>query len=243
MSFNRLPYDNCSYNQTLLESEGPGSYQLMTPANVSQMCMSDDPYIRAQYMGSRHVPGTSLIDVDSELMNITRPASECPSQKYIPHANSSSFCSSPNSHQGKSTDTIPANNRNGYTAMNSQPTKTEGFQSKPTGNHMNFSNCFTPTESTRLSNPPCTLRGTGWNRWEWLCKNPQDRVEVPFDHMIDSVLMAKDNHRPLIPRPLDQTLALPTATDEPMCETLYAAPEVPTGPPSVNWKSRAEYGY
>ena len=230
MSFNRLPYDNCSYNQTLLESEGPGAYHLMTPANVSQMCLADDPHIRAQYMGSRHVPGTSLIDVDSELMNITRPASECPSQKYVPHPNASTFCSAPNTHNMTATDTIPAN-------------RAEGFQSTPTGNHVNFSNCFTPTESTRLSNPPCTLRGTGWNRWEWLCKNPQDRVEVPFDHMIDSVLMAKDNHRPLLPKPMDQTLALPTATDEPMCETLHAAPEVPTVGPSVNWKSRSEYGY
>jgi hypothetical protein len=237
MSFNRLHYDNCSYNQTLLESEGPGAYQLMTPATVSQMCLADDPHIRAQYMGSRHVPGTSLIDVDSELMNITRPASDCANKKYVPHANNSSFCSAPNSHQMTATDTVPAS---GYTSLSEQERTVEGFKS---GNHMGFSNCFTPTESTRLSNPPCTLRGTGINRWEWLCKNPQDRVEVPFDHMIDSVLMAKDNHRPLIPKPMDQTIALPVATDEPMCETLHAAPEVPTVGPSVNWKHRAEYGY
>jgi hypothetical protein len=240
MSFNRLYYDNCSYNQTLLESEGPGAYQLMTPATVSQMCLADDPHIRAQYMGSRHVPGTKLIDVDSELMNITRSATACPSGKYIPHSGSSTFCSAPNSHSMASTDTIPSSGRSGYTSLSEQERTTEGFKS---GNHMSFSNCFTPTESTRLSNPPCTLRGTGINRWEWLCKNPQDRVEVPFDHMIDSVLMAKDNHRPLIPRPMDQTAALPVATDAPMCETLHAAPEVPTGSPSINWKQRAEYGY
>ena len=228
MSFNRLHYDNCSYEQTLLESEGPGSYKLLTPHNVDQLCMADDPYIRAQYMGAKHVPGTPLIDVDSELMNITRPASQCPTEKYIPHQSGTGMCSAPNSHSmGPSTDTIP-------------PLNHEGFKN---GNHMNFSNCFKPTESTRLSNPPCTLRGTGWNRWEWLCQNPQDRVEVPFDHMIDSVLMAKDNHRPLLPKPMDQTAALPTALNQPICETLGAAPEVPTGPPSVNWRQRADYGY
>jgi hypothetical protein len=37
------------------------------------------------------------------------------------------------------------------------------------------------TDDSRLSNPPCNLRGTGWNRWEWLCLNPQERVEIPFD--------------------------------------------------------------
>jgi hypothetical protein len=227
MSLNKLNYDNCSYNQSLLESEGPCSYQLMKPSNVNQMCMSDDPYIRAQYMGSRHVPGTSLIDIDSELMNITRPVSDCPSQKYIPHVNSSNFCNAPNSHNMIPTDTITPINRNN----NNYAEQKEGFNAT----HMNFSNCFKPTESTRLSNPPCTLRGTGWNRWEWLCKNPQDKVAIPFDHMIDSVLVAKDNHRPLLPKPIDQSLALPVPNSEVYCETLHAAPEVPTGPHSVTW--------
>ena len=32
---------------------------------------------------------------------------------------------------------------------------------------VDFKNCGMPlTENTKLSNPPCTLRGTGWNRWE-----------------------------------------------------------------------------
>lgn len=231
MSFNRLNYDNCSYEQTLLESEGPGAYKLMTPANVNKPCLAADPYIRAQYMGSKHHPGSSLIDVDSELMNITRPASDCPSRKYIPRNGQTGMCSAPNSNNMTTTDTIPPLNHEGFTSGTT------------TSQHMNFTNCFTPTESTRLSNPPCTLRGTGWNRWEWLCKNPQDRVEVPFDHMIDSVLMAKDNHRPLLPKPMDQTIALPVPMDKPICETLYAAPEVPTGPASVNWRRAADFGY
>ena len=33
---------------------------------------------------------------------------------------------------------------------------------------ISFDNCFKGSEDTRLSNPPCNLRGTGWNRWEWL---------------------------------------------------------------------------
>lgn len=65
--------------------------------------------------------------------------------------------------------------------------------------------CAAPTESTRLSNPPCTLRATGWNRWEWLCYDPQDKAVVPFDYLISNRIMVKDNHAPCLPNPLDQT--------------------------------------
>ena len=62
---------------------------------------------------------------------------------------------------------------------------------------------------TRLVNPPCTLRGTGWNRWEWLCRDPQDHALIPFDANIDTSLVVKDNHRPHIARPIDPSLAMP----------------------------------
>jgi hypothetical protein len=65
------------------------------------------------------------------------------------------------------------------------------------------------SEETRLSNPPCTLRGTGWNRWEWLCENPQDKAIQPFETNINNRLVVKDNHRPCIPTPMNNTLALP----------------------------------
>ncbi len=49
------------------------------------------------------------------------------------------------------------------------------------------------TEDTRLSNPPSTLRGTGWNRWKWLCQDPQERVLVPFDYEVDTRNTTRDN--------------------------------------------------
>ena len=56
-----------------------------------------------------------------------------------------------------------------------------------------FTDCFTSSEDTRLSNPPSTLRGTGINRWEWLCKNPQTDIEEPFDYQISSRILSKIN--------------------------------------------------
>jgi hypothetical protein len=68
-------------------------------------------------------------------------------------------------------------------------------------------------ENTLLSNPPTTLRGTGWNRWEWLCRNPQDKAIIEFNKGLDiganTNLIAKDNHRPCIPNPVKQSLSHP----------------------------------
>ncbi len=68
-----------------------------------------------------------------------------------------------------------------------------------------------PTIDTRLNNPPCTLRGTGWNRWEWLCQDPQDTALLPFDVGVDTALVAKDNHRPALPCPISAAPLLPPA--------------------------------
>ena len=55
-----------------------------------------------------------------------------------------------------------------------------------------------PDESTpqlfqRLVNPPCTLRATGWNRWEALPHQPQLTFETPFDHFIPSKMLDKES--------------------------------------------------
>ena len=51
---------------------------------------------------------------------------------------------------------------------------------------------------TRLDNSGCTLRGTGFNRWDWVPLNPQKNVMIPFDCMVDTKQLAKDSHRPSI---------------------------------------------
>lgn len=47
----------------------------------------------------------------------------------------------------------------------------------------------------RLTNPPCTLRATGWNRWVPLPHQPQQTFETPFDHFIPSKLLDKERCR------------------------------------------------
>ena len=70
--------------------------------------------------------------------------------------------------------------------------------------------CMAPTEDTRLSNPPNTLRGTGINRWEWLSCDPQERAIEEFDRIpVNYRMVAKDNHVPLIEVPEDQSAFFP----------------------------------
>jgi len=70
--------------------------------------------------------------------------------------------------------------------------------------------CAIPTESCRLSNPPCTLKETGINRYDFLCWDPQATALQPFDRIgINYRMVAKDNHVPLIDKPQDQSLFEP----------------------------------
>lgn len=43
-----------------------------------------------------------------------------------------------------------------------------------------------PMVFNKISNPPCTLRATGWNRWHPLFHDPQANFETPFDFFIPS---------------------------------------------------------
>jgi hypothetical protein len=49
-----------------------------------------------------------------------------------------------------------------------------------------------PHTYERLVDPPCTLRGSGVNRWEWLCQNPQANVMMPFEYQVNTQQSHKD---------------------------------------------------
>ena len=51
---------------------------------------------------------------------------------------------------------------------------------------------FKTNSYTRLDNPSSNLRGTGINRWEWLCRNPQSNVFIPFRNNLNTRLIMKD---------------------------------------------------
>lgn len=198
MSYTGLKYDDSAYDQLLRESIGTLKYQMNTP-QMSQ-CFIEDPNIMMQKGGVSVDRTKQMIDIDSELMGITRKLSHDPKTKYIPKMDKEgNICS-----ETKKINYDPCNN--------------------------------ITTEPTRLSNPSYNLRGTGWNRWEWLCQNPQDKLDIEFPTNINTNILSRDSHRPLVPIPGSSINSLPKESLNEKGKDVYSFDEVPTGPVSVDFK-------
>ena len=85
MSINRLRYDDCAYVHRLAETIGPGDYMTQTP-RICNECSHYAPGVmlqrKAGVAGEMDEVG-NLVDIDSDLLLLTRKASECPTQKYL----------------------------------------------------------------------------------------------------------------------------------------------------------------
>lgn len=234
MSFNRLNYDTCQYQQTLSESTGPGHYQLNTPPISCEPCYPKDVQSRLQHSGASVDTSRPIIDIDSEMLNITRPSSKCPSRKWVPQCEKYDANGYPCGQgvvgtcmQTECTDKTQVPN------MPREAKCPDQFSQKLT----HWRDCGKPVEDTRLVNPAGNLRGTGFNRWEWLCLNPQERVEIPFDTNISNRIVVKDNHRPCVPNPLSAEALLPKGTPTVECENTKSTCAAPTNAPSVHWQT------
>jgi len=81
---NRQVYDCCKYAQDLKQSVDPLQYNLYFGAQENCSKCIDD---QAWYRQDREV-----VDVESELWNITRPLSDCDQYKYNPNCKTSDSC-------------------------------------------------------------------------------------------------------------------------------------------------------
>lgn len=123
------------------------------------------------------------------------------------------------------------------------PTKKYLPQANENCSLKHFPDCRSiPNENTRLSNPPCTARCNGWNRWEWLCQNPQDKALIPFDFNISNRLVVKDNHRPCLPTPLNQANFLPVHNNsDSVVEYKQDIQQLENNIPSIHWRKSGSY--
>ena len=198
---NRLNDDSCEVWTNLRQSVGPGNYVLSQPLKC-EIPFVADPQLSSQGAQVSVCADRPLIDVDSELLGITRRAAKCPQSHYAA----------------------------GTPSCRLKHPRDATFESE-----------FDP-ESTRASNPGCTLRCRGWNRWEWLCDDPQSRAEVPFEWFVNYRNVVKDNHRPLIPSMLvDRAQPPPNATCVPVSEASpIVLSELPPQPLMAHWRSCGE---
>tara|TARA_Y100000389_G_scaffold104576_1_gene101455 strand:- start:1966 stop:2634 length:669 start_codon:yes stop_codon:yes gene_type:complete len=171
----RLNYDECSYEEKLKRTIGPGLYNLNVPDNDCDNCSQDinnDPAIRYQKYGPNTCTMDSAIDDSNELKGLNYKNTKCNTNGYLP-----------NKYQKKSKCNI---------------------------NGTNNRDCFAPQESTRLSHPSNTLKGTGINRFQWLYNDPQEFAIERFDRIpVNDRMLCKDNHIPLIELPNDDYEVLP----------------------------------
>jgi hypothetical protein len=194
MSFNRLKYDLCEIKKYNQETTGPGNY-IYDPPLISENCFNTNPSIINQKNGVSLNSNTDWrfysgpIDVESDLLNIARKNSKCPSLKYNPECNKEQC-----SNQGEPCGAGVKENCSGSNVPHDW--------NRPGDNNLyNFPNCYFPTEDCRLSNPPTNLRGTGWNRFNPLCHDPQFQVSFPGEILTSTRLVVKDNHRPSVVKP------------------------------------------
>lgn len=177
MSFTRNLYDTCSQKEQLEMSLTPGLYKLNTPVQC-RPCFQGNPNIFSQRNSANGKSNRFMFgSVDVES-----------DLKGI--NNVLSKCSK--------------NNFKKCDACNNPAKGT--YCDECSADLVSEEDCYFPTEPTRLSNPPCTLRGRGVNRFDPLCLDPQSQLEFPGQSNICSRTVMKDNFRPCIPIPAVNSL-------------------------------------
>ena len=186
MSFNGLNDDTCEKEFSVKQSVGPGNYKLQQPL-ICNNTYQENPSIRMQKNGvSMHQTSKwrfydGPVDVESELLNITRDASKCPSKKYIPE------CSECNCiFMDKAGGSITHNLCSQCLEKNIKNGKLCGDK-----NLVDFPTQNFPMQYTRTYQTP--LRGVGINRFEYPCIDPQANLFFPGKIQRSSRMMAKDH--------------------------------------------------
>jgi len=188
-SFERQMYDVQAYKRSIEESTGPLKYRL-DPLAVTRCdpCRPSQPgFISKTGVSITHQ--RPLVDVESDLLRLDIRASKDPNQDYRPTCPQCGNCSE------------------GYPCGGGVVANCQNCQEKL--HHLPICGPF--TDYTRISNPICTARGVGINRFQPLCLNPQDepRWLHPSEVGISYRNVVKDNHVPCIPKMIDPTPLLP----------------------------------
>lgn len=202
-SFERLMYDPAAYARDVKQSTDPIRHRLdPLSSNNCHPCRAPEP----GYIGKVGVSITHqrpLIDVESDLLRLSYRNTRDPQQKYLPK------CPEQGKQQGGSCqEGYPCG---GGVVAGCQYSQEELYH---------FPSCEIGTDYTRTSNPICTSRGTGVNRFHPLCLQPQDesRWLMPSECGISYRQVVKDNHTPCVPVPVDPTPLLPKGGELPCPE-------------------------
>lgn len=189
-TFERQFYDEEAYKQALKQSTAP-IMRILDPIAVTRCdpCRPGEPgYISKVGVSITHQ--RPLVDVESDLLRLNYRNTKDPNQEYKPTCPQCGSCSE------------------GYPCGGGVVAGCQNCQE----NLFHLPRCDIGTDYTRISNPLCTAREVGINRFQPLCLDPQDenRWLHPSEVGISYRNVVKDNHVPCVPRLIDQTPLLPT---------------------------------
>ena len=189
-TFERQMYDTAAYEAQLRQSTGPMAYLLNPIRNdVAKPARISDPgFIAKSGVSVTHM--RPLVDVESDLLGMDIKNTKDPNQLFQPKCPQ---C-------GCDTEGYPCGSGLNMGCSKCQ----ESLHHLP---RLNFNQDY-----TRISNPLCTGREVGINRFQPLNMQPQDehrwlhQAEVGVNYR----MVVKDNHVPRVPKLIDQTACLPT---------------------------------
>jgi len=196
-AFSRNKYDQGAYEQSLKQATGPLQY-ILDPARNDRCtpCRVPEPGFIGK-VGVSITHQRPLVDVESELLHLNIRNTDDPKAKYQPTCPDCGDCTE------------------GYPCGGGVVAGCKKCQEKLS--HLPM--CQFNTDYTRISNPICTSRGVGINRFQPLCLDPQDenRWLHPSEVGISYRNVVKDNHVPCVPKLIDQTPALPKGSGPVKC--------------------------
>lgn len=196
-AFSKLSWDTEAYNTQLKQSTGPFLHTLdpIYANTCGKVCRPSDIGYNGR-VGASLNKKNSLVDTESDLLLLNYTASKAPQYKYKPTFNKD--C--PNYTTG-----FPNGGGIQHEIMEQDACP------KVMNQKLHFPDCDIRTEYSRVSFPVCDLKCTGVNRFQPICQDPQhpSRWEHPSEVGINYRMVVKDNNRPCIPKPIDQTPALP----------------------------------
>lgn len=199
-NWSRTKYDQTSALLDTLQSTQSLIYRL--DPTFAQRCQQCRP-IGSGWIAKQGVSYNAqqpLIDTESQLFNLNKTQIINQTQKYL--------------NQCQSCQKIPSHQQNNVTLNSSDINQIDNCNCPNDQILSHLPSCNFNYEYTRISNPYTTLKETGVNRFDPICMNPQDqsRWQHPGEIGINYRLVAKDNHIPCIPKPIDPTPALPSPT-------------------------------
>ncbi len=162
----RTKWDDFRHMDDMRITSYPGRYYINPPAANCPTTFMVSPTTRLQKNGDSWVKGQWKTDVESDLKGINRVSTRVRAD--------AAECAAAG---GKEKLYNPDTNY-----FNRLP-----LENAPDGN--------IPMVFNRYTNEACTLRCTGFNRWDPLFHNPQETFETPFDFFIPSRSIDKERCR------------------------------------------------